>query len=344
MEKPGLRIRPYQVLCTICSLGGPLPDDVRHGPVERLKAALRENPDVPITLVCNAGDVYVWQDPGTAEDTPEGADYNRKRDLDILERLNWSPGITLPARVVFRSIFPLPRRPTPIACAAGVCGYGSDAPGWTGCPKARSGDFEKGLERGFASLIPGRSDDEMTRAKAASLAALEQAAEVRTRPHLLLCAVCQYGGGSRPPFAPDNLPELLHMILTRKPDVPIRLVRQADWMMCAPCPYRVPALNACVNIQASGGLSNEKRDLDVLQRLGLHFGDVMNAGDLYRLIFARIATSMATCPRPCSNPTSVWWDRGCGDSNPETRHTLYETGRAQLLASFGLDKDGTPSA
>ena len=94
-----LKIRPYQLLCAICSLGGPLPDDGRRLAVERLKAAVRENPDIPLTLVCNAGDLYAWQDPGPAEDTPEGADFNRKRDLDSLQRMGWTPGITLPARV-----------------------------------------------------------------------------------------------------------------------------------------------------------------------------------------------------------------------------------------------------
>jgi hypothetical protein len=101
-----------------------------------------------------------------------------------------------------------------------------------------------------------------------------------------------------------------------------------------PCPQRVPGSNSCSNIQASGGLSNEKRDLDVLQQLGLHFGSVMKARDLYRLIFEKITTSMTTCARNGKGPTSVWWDRGCGDPNPETRHTLFETGREELKDKF----------
>lgn len=341
MDTLPLKVRPYQLLCAICSLGGPLPRDARVGPVERLKAAVRANPDVPLTLVCNAGDLYVWQDPGTAEDTPEGADYNRKRDLDILQRMDWVPGMTLPARAVFMSLFPLSRRPTPIPTVEGLCGYGLGEPGWEGCPKARSGDFERALQQDVAALIPSRAGEEMEREKAASIAAMEAADEIAIRPHLLLCAVCQYAGGTRPPFKSDNLPELLHMILTRKPDVRIRFVRQADWLMCAPCPHRVPGMNACANVQGSGGLSNEKRDLDVLQQLGLHFEDVMKAGDLYRLVFRRITTTMTTCPREGNPPTSPWWDRSCGDSNPSTRHQLYEKGRAELMAHF--TKGGDPA-
>ena len=356
-EVTTLRVRPYQLMCAICSLGGPLPNDGRTekerlqagrlrngGPlpkdgrvekVDRLKAAVRENPDVPITLVCNAGDLFAHQDPGTADDTPEGADYNRKRDLDILQKMNWPPGITLPARVIFMSLFSTKRRPQPIPTAEGVCGYGPmSVPGWEGCPKTQSGDYEKGLTLGVGSLIPQRPAEEMAQAKEESLAAMYAAGEVTVRPHLLLCAVCQYAAGERPPFLPDNLPEFLQMILKEKPDINIRFVREADWMMCGPCPYRVPGKNACSNVVGSGGLSNEKRDLDVLQQLGLHFGSVMKARDLYRLIFEKVTKSMTTCKREGSGPTSVWWDRGCGDPNPETRHQLYEQGREELKDKF----------
>jgi len=334
MERAVLKVRPYQLMCAICSLGGPLPQDVRAGAVERLKAAVRGDPDIPVMLVCNAGDLFLWQDPGAGEDTPEGADYNRKRDLDILQRMNWLPGTTLPARVLFRSLFPLTRRPTPIPTAEGLCGYGASEAGWEGCPKARSGDYERGLALGVEALIPPRGAEEMAREKGASVEAMRSAEEIRIRPHLLLCAVCQYGGGTRPPFMPDNLPEFLQMVLTDRPEAPVRLVRQADWMMCAPCPNRVPGMNACANLQGAGGLSNEKRDLDVLQALGLHFGDVMPARELYRRVFERITTTLTTCARAGCCPTSAWWDRSCGDANPETRHRLYEKGRGELMVRF----------
>ena len=107
--------------------------------------------------------------------------------------------------------------------------------------------------------------------KEVSIRALRAADVVPMRPHLLLCAVCQYAGGTRPPFKADNLPEFLQMVLTDRPEVPVRLVRQADWLMCACCPQRVARLNACVNILGSGGMSNEKRDLDLLQKLAETF-------------------------------------------------------------------------
>ena len=107
------------------------------------------------------------------------------------------------------------------------------------------------------------------------------------------------------------------------------MARGADWAMCAPCPKRVPGLNACVNVLGSGGLSNEKRDLDTLQRLGLRYGSTMKARDLFRLIFERIPTTQPICGRRNAAP-SVWWD-GCGEENRSEGNRNYEKGRRELM-------------
>jgi hypothetical protein len=327
-DGPMLKIRPYQLLCAVCSVGEESPGSER---IEEIKSWVRVHPDMPVSVLCNAGDVYAYQDPGTEDDTPEGADYNRKRDLDVLQKMNWPPGITLPARTVFLSVL---KR---ITSVSGICGYGNvTSDGWRGCPKAASGFYEKGRQKGITSIIPARTDEEMAKEKEASLRAMYAASEVTMRPHLLLCAVCQYAGGTRPPFKPDNLPEFLQMVLGKKPDIPVRLVRQADWMICAPCPNRADKLNACVNVLGSGGMSNEKRDLDVLQKLGLHFGSTMKARDLYRHIFARITSSHDVCAREGNACPSAWWDSNCGQADPALRHDLYEKGRAELMERFGL--------
>jgi len=323
-----LVLRPYQVLCVVCSAGDEAPG--RGGDeITRIAEAVREDPDRPVTLACNAGDVYVYQDPGTEHDTPEGRDYNRKRDLDILQMVNWAPGAVLPARTLFMCLL------SRISTVSGICGYDavtSDA--WRGCPQAASGNYERGCAKGIDAIIPPRSEEECAREKEASVRALHAAKEVPIRPHILLCAVCQYGGGVRPPIKEDNLPELLDMILHQKPGIPITMARGADWMMCAPCPRRVPELNACVNVLGSGGLSNEKRDLDMLQVLGLTFGSTMGARDLYRLIFERIPSTAPICKREGSTCPSIWWD-GCGESNLEHGNASYEAGRAELLGLLG---------
>jgi hypothetical protein len=315
----------------VCSLGGGGDDVPFAETIAAILAEVKEHPDMPLTIACNAGDVYVYQDPGIAEDTPEGADFNRKRDLDILQRMNWPPGVTLPARTALLYLRAM------IPTVEGLCGYDEEtSEAWRGCPRAHSGAYERGHALGIEAIIPPRSEEEMSAEKEASIAALEAAEEVPIRPHILLCAVCQYGQGARPPFKADNLPELMQIILHRSPDLRIRMARQADWMMCAPCPARVPGLNACANTLGSGGLSNEKRDLDMLQVLGLEFGSVMPARDLFRLIFERIHTTQDICAREGSCSTSVWWD-GCGEKNVTEGNEGYAKGRAEIMDHFGWE-------
>ena len=321
-----LAVRPYQLLCLICAAGeseGP----PANAKLRTIHDAVRQEPDRPMTICCNAGDVYVYQDPGGKDETPEGRDYNRKRDLDILQRLNWPPGVTFPARTVIRSVL------KHITTVSGICGYDTaTSAAWKGCSKAKSGNFEKGRRRGVQAFISPRPEAEMAAEKEKSVKAMLAAVEVTIRPHILLCAVCQYGGGTRPPYKADNLPELLDMILYKKPDVRIKMARQADWMMCAPCPHRAPDRNACVNVLGSGGLSNEKRDLDMLQILGLEFGSSKKARDLYELIFQRIPSTQLVCKRDNASP-SVWWD-GCGESNMKQGNANYEKGRRELMEKF----------
>ena len=331
MSNPGindtLAIRPYQAMCVVCAFGE---DDVGPG-AGRLKEIVdrvRDDPDRPVGLRCNAGCVYQYQDPGMDEDTPEGMEFNRKRDLDILAKLDLAPGSILPARTLFRTIMEV------IPATSEICGYQiatSDI--WQGCPKAKSGHYEKGRERGIEAIIPARPESEMAGDKEESLRAMYEADSVAIRPHILLCAVCQYGGGTRPPFEPDNLPELLQHIF-KNPETPITMAESADWMMCAPCPTRVPKLNACVNVWGSGGLSNQKRDLDMLQILGLRYGSTMGARDLYRLIFETFPSTQAVCGRDNHCP-SVWWD-SCAEDNREGGNVKYEKGRKELMVELGL--------
>lgn len=317
-----MKLRPYQLLCVICSLGEGREPKGRA--LREFVRRVRRNPDLPLTLVCNAGDVYAYQDPGTNGDTPGGLEFNRKRDLDILQRMDWPPGITLPARTALKALH------KHIVSVAGICGYGRvTAKAWKGCLKARSGSYEKGHKKGLAPLLQPRSEKEMACEKEKSIRALRAAKVVTIRPHILLCAVCQYGNGVRPPYAEDNLPELLDLVLHQNPDLRIKMARQADWMMCAPCPSRVPKLNACAHILGSGGLSNEKRDLDVLQILGLKFGSSMKARDLFRLILEKIPSTQVICKRHNRSP-SVWWD-GCGEYNMKRLPPGYAKGRRMLM-------------
>ena len=319
-----LLMRPYHVLCLFCSLDREIPGP-RGEAIATLRDSIAESPDRPVTLQCTAEDVYAYQHPGPAADTPEGAEYNRKRDLDLLHKLDLAPGSTLPARTLLYRVLKA------IPTVAGICGYDTTtAEAWQGCARARSGHYERGIQGGIQALIPPRDPEECAREKQTSVAEMEREQELRIRPHVIMCAVCQYGKttGALEPLAADNIVEFI-AIIRRHPAVPVTLAQGADWMICASCPQRVPELNACVNVAGSGGLSNEKRDLDLLQQLGLTYETTMPGGELLLLIFDRVASTAAICQR--DNPAlSVWWD-GCGESNLRQGNEGYARGR-ELLA------------
>ena len=335
MQTP-LAIRPYQLLCTVCSLGEEGKDPAeQYDKSRQIRDAIWKNPDMPVTLVCSAGALYAYQDSGTKEDTPESEEFNRKRDLDVLQILGLAPGCTLPARALFKTLL------MGVSTVSGICGYGTvTGKAWKGCPKAESGNYERGCEKGINALIAPRTEDEMAREKEKSIQALNSTDVVTVRPHILVCAVCQYGDEVRPPYKEDNLPELLELILKRNPDILIKMARGADWMMCAPCPGRIPELNSCSHVWGSGELDSQKRDLDVLQKLGMQFGDTMKARELYRLIFERITTKHGipeVCLKYNSQP-SVWWDECAGhlyQANPKAK---YEKGKRELIEKLELRK------
>lgn len=325
MSEP-LVVRPYSLLCLFCSLGAEMPG-ARGEAVAALRQAVQAEPDRPLALQCQAEDVYAYQHPGGADDTPEGAEYNRKRDLDVLQRLDLAPGSILPARTVLYRVLKA------IPTVRGLCAYDEPSTAWPGCERGQAGYYEQGVAAGIGALVPPRDPEECAREKLASVAEMEREVELRIRPHVIMCAVCNYGKTyERPtPLDADNIVEFI-AIIRRNPQVPVRLVPGADWMICASCPQRVPELNACVNVAGSGGLSNEKRDLDLLQVLGLKYYTVMPGGELLRLIFDRVPSTAPICHRD-NPPLSVWWD-GCGESNLVQGNEGYEKGRELLQAEL----------
>jgi hypothetical protein len=321
-----IAIRPYQLMCLVCSLGEgkTTPDDER---LRTLQDRIRKHPDVPITLRANAGVGFAFQNPGSADDSPGGSDFNQKRDLTILEQLDMPPGETLPARILVHRLL------KSITKVDGICGYDAvTSEDWKGCPKAKSGFYEKGRAKASKALFAARPEAEMACDKKASIQAIREATSVRVRPHIVVCSICQYGSGKRPPFKEDNLPEMLDMILTDKPDMRLTLVPGADWMVCAPCPYRNAETGWCVTGQiTAGGLYNELKDLNVLQHLGLTYGTVMKARDLYKLILEKMPTVIGVCALDPKNksPYSVWRD-ACGALPPKD----YLKGRELLMAKL----------
>ncbi|MEM1552907.1 MAG: hypothetical protein QXH03_09620 [Candidatus Bathyarchaeia archaeon] len=361
---PALTLRPYQLLCMVCTLGED-PTGAKAGKLKPVIEQISRNPNTAITLRCNMREVFGFQTSGADEDTPEGSEFNKKRDLEILYRLQLPPGVTLPARILVNHLLGA------ISTVRDICGSeGAGSEAWKGCPKADKGYYEKGREiqlslcerscgmdyarayakekasgKGTVVLVPPRSVEELAKAKKESLAAMYRAKEtgIPVKPHTLMCAVCQYGRGIRPPcpnelytvdgnssYPCDNLPELLELVL-KDTEVRIRLVEGAPWEICGPCPGWDAATQGCVHVLGHGGLTNQLRDLRMLRILGLRFGDTVNGQELYRLIFERIPSTLSVCHFPLGaqeDAFSVWTD-GCG--RRPVNNPFYEKGRKELM-------------
>lgn len=283
-----INVRPYQLVCLVCRLGAP-PGRRRAAPtLDRLQRRIKEDPNRPLQLVCNVDGIYRYQNPGRRLDSTGGALFNEKRDLDILQRMGMAPGDTRPARDLIERLL------QSIHTTKDLCGYsgGQATPAWRGCPQALRGAFERGSAKAFARLIPVRPAREKAAAKKNTAAAMYRVAGLRIRPHHLMCMACFYGRQAFAPIAEDNLYEALD-IMRKKPAIPVTLVRGCC-MICSPC----SAYDAVTGLCTGGhgmSLRDQKKDLDVLRRLDLNYGDTLSARALFTRLFRRIRSAREIC-------------------------------------------------
>jgi len=217
-----------------------------------------------------------------------GALFNEKRDLDILQRMGMVPGDTRPARDLIERML------QSIKTTKNLCGYAGDhaTPTWRGCPQALCGAFERGCSKAFANLIPSRPSREKATAKKTTAAAMYRAARLYIRPHHLMCMACFYSRQVFAPIVEDNLYEALD-IMRKNPTIPVTLVRGCC-MICPPCSAYDAATGLCVGSHGMS-LRDQKKDLDVLRRLDLNYGDTLPARTLYVKLFRRIRSAREIC-------------------------------------------------
>lgn len=314
-------LRPYQLMCIFCRIGEG--EDIGDGRLAEILAAVREDPKVPIRLRCHADSVYQYQDPGSAGDSPEGELFNAKRDLDILQKLGLVPGDARPAIDLFQRLL------ANISTAKNVCGYETvTAETWRGCSRAQSGYYEKGHALGISAVIPPRSKEEKAAYKTTSVAEIAEAKTLRIRPHHLMCMSCFYGGriDNLAPIQEDNLFEAIDAI-QKNPDIPITLIR-GTCMICPPCSHYDSKTGLCLGGR-SMALRDQKKDLDVLQKLGLKYGDTLPAKNLLEQLYAKIPSTRDICGWGDGKERAPEWSV-CGD--PEGRK---EYGKARA-AKLGL--------
>ncbi len=300
-----ISIPARELLSTVCVLGGaecPLMD---KGEARAMLDQVKKDPTVTIRLISDADQIphYTRLRPEDYSAADRDDTLNRKRDLDVLQRLGLVPGSTRRARYLYTLL--LERIETP----DGICAH--DTPGWEGCALARSGAYEKIRAKGWSGVVYQRPEKEIREYRERSARQIEEDDVLCIRPHHLMCLACWYAGGEgKGPRPNDTLYEIL-LRVQREPDVPIRLV-EGCCVACDCCEGYHPETGRCVH---SGGLIRDyKKDLDVLQKLGLMPGDTMNARELFDLLFERIPSTRDICGYGDGVVTSEEW-RICGDPN-----------------------------
>jgi len=318
-----LSVRPYQLLCLICRRKAGYGKDPCGRKLHTLLSRIRKYPDRPLSMNCNVESVYDFQNPGNQDDTPEGELFNLKRDLDILQRLGLAPGAVHPARDLFKRIM------AEIKSPQGFCGYPSvTSDTWRGCIHAGSGDYEHGIDAGINALIQPRDPEIKACAKSRSVTDMYQSSMLEIRPHHLMCMTCFHAGRTTlTPIAEDNLFEAID-IIQKNPDIPVKLVRASQCVICPPCSAWNPETCKCVT---GCSLRDQKKDLDVLQKTGLKYGDILSGQELLKRLYAAIASTREVCGCGDGIARSFEWT-GCGREGNER----YVEGRAAGLGVKGV--------
>lgn len=320
-DYPVIDLRPYQ-LVEIVAKG---PNQINPRLAEAV-AAMRRQAYVPIRLRANVSSIYAFQNPGPEDDTPGGADFNTKRDLDLLQRLGLTPGVVMPAIDLIDQLI------TRVPTLEAIAGYGpATARDWP-VDEATAAAYARAAAQGLGSVFRLRAPEEMARVKRESAMATIEAPVLRLRPHHVMCMTCFYGGRMDDfgPIDEDNLYEAV-VAIQRNPEVPITLV-QGPCMICPPCHFYDPEANLCY-LHVGIGLRDERKDLEVLQRLGLKYGDTMPARQFLKLLYERIPTTVPVCSHGDGIERAPSW-RVCDGPEGSPR---YVRGRAAGLGVVKVD-------
>lgn len=321
-------VAPFELMHIVSRIGQGRPDDLGDERLTRILAAVRENPLLPLTLRCRVtSSCYDYQNPGPDPAAGDGGElFRRRRDLAIVHRLGLAPGDTRPAIELFKRLL------EKIETARGILWFAAvTAPAWKGEDPAACG-FERGRALGLGAIIPPRTAEEKARVKQRSAVAVHAAAVLRIRPHHLMCMTCFYGGRMKTTFEPiaeDNLHEAI-VACQRNPRIPIELV-DGPCMICPPCSSYREAANKCVGGNGMS-LRDELKDLDLLQRLGLAYGDTLPAAELFVRLFATVASTTEICGHGDGVVRGYEWTI-CGGPNG---HPGYVAGRAAGLSIPGV--------
>jgi len=280
-------IHAYQLLSLVCIAGGAECPLIENGKAKKILDLIKVDPTVAIRLESDADRIPRYTKIKTDDLASPNAQevFNRKRDLDVFQRLGLVPGDTRRARYIFQLLFN--RIETPV----NICAYNTE--GWEGCKLAYSGAYESLRVKGWHSIVFQRSEQEKKEYRLRNNEDIKTSKKLYVRPHHLMCLSCMYNGGKglQSPNASNSLYEILQRI-KNEPDIPITLV-ELTGMACESCDGFYPPTGRCTH--SCGLIRDYKKDLGVFQKLGKMPGATMKAKDLFELLFVRIPSTHEIC-------------------------------------------------
>ncbi|HOJ09272.1 MAG TPA: hypothetical protein PK733_01595 [Clostridiales bacterium] len=307
-------LRPGRLLCLKClSGGGCLPFMEK----EKLKGkldAIKDDPQIHIRLETSFDEIGARTTRFFQQSVAE-----RKRDLDVLQKLGLSPGDVRIARDLYVLIGER------IKDVYDICGYGgSNSEKWPACPLAHEEYFSKGTE-GMNKL---KDKDKMSSWKKISCDEIEQANRIVIRAHHLLCLFCYIArddfGGEYVPLAEDNLYEVW-IKMRENLDIPVTVIEgPGDCMICPPCHGFDNERKICF---VACHLRDRKKDTDTLQKLDLLPGETIPANEVIKRVYEKIPDNSWICAYEYESAPQ--W-RSCGG------HERYKIG---LERGFFVSKE-----
>jgi len=301
-------VEPRCLLCMNCLRGGGKSECIEKDGIAGLYQKIDENPEMHLTLIGSFDHVGARTELFYRQTPVE-----RRKDLDVLQRLGLNYGDTRSARDLFTRLSYF------IKNLEEICRYPDNPYGkWPECELADGDCYAKGNK----SLRYAQNPDEMETQKISSCRELAEADRVVIRVHHLLCITCFAGRNNIVPLKEDNLYEAW-MKFRENPDIPVTLVEgPGECCICPPCHSYIPSRGVCV---AACHLRDRKKDLDTFVALGLSPGDTLSARELYKRIGERIPHPSIICNYE-DPATSFEWT-SCGG----TKGDAYERGLAITL-------------
>ena len=300
--KAAVTMQARQLLGTVCVAGGADCPLIDSGEARHILDQVNRDPSIAIRLVSDADEIPHYESL-TADDyanLDKVAVFNRKRDLDVLQRLGLAPGDTRRSRYLYTLLF------SRIETPDGICAY--DTPGWEGCPMARSGAYESVRAKGWQAMVYDRSAEDKPEARKRSVERIRKDDRLFIRPHHLMCLSCWYGASDGKTARTNDTLDEIYQRIRRDPEVEITLV-EGNCEACHCCDGFHPESTRCVH--AGGLIRDYKKDLDCFQKLGIMPGATMRARDLFELLYERIPSTTDVCGYGDGVVRSEEW-RVCG--------------------------------